>query len=62
MKVCPTCGVSMEPKVQDVELYIDDRRITVKNIKCHVCPFCGETVYPASEAQKIITVIEANSP
>ena len=52
----------METKVHNVELCIADRLITVKNIKSHVCPFCGETVYPASEAQKIVTVIEANSP
>ena len=47
--------------VQSVELKFHGKPVIVKNIRCFVCE-CGGTVYPASEAQKIITVIEANSP
>lgn len=61
MKVCPTCGANMTECVQNVELKFHGKPVIVKNIRCYVC-MCGEVVYPASEAQKIVTVIEANTP
>ena len=51
----------MTETVTNVKITPNNKPITVKNIRCFACE-CGEIVYPASEAQKIVTVIEANSP
>jgi len=47
--ICLNCGTELEVKIIDYPT----GRILLENVKCHVCPNCGEIVFDNEEAKEI---------
>ncbi len=56
---CPHCGFEAEKSNTTFTADLGEVLVVIRNVPCHQCEHCGETIYDASVYQNIEKIVSA---